>query len=60
MDDTEVYQDAAGEWRWRVKAPNGEIIADSGEGYTRREDAERAMERVFGESANEPQSTNDE
>ena len=49
MDQTEVYQDAAGEWRWRRKGPNGEIIADSGEGYTRQEDAARAAARVFGE-----------
>lgn len=30
------------EWRWRVKAANGEIVA-SGEGYTRREDAVRGF-----------------
>jgi len=29
----EVYKDAAGEFRFRLKAPNGEIIAVS-EGYT--------------------------
>jgi uncharacterized protein YegP (UPF0339 family) len=29
----EVYQDAREEYRFRLKAPNGEIIA-SGEGYT--------------------------
>lgn len=29
----EVYEDEAGEIRWRLKAANGEIIA-SGEGYT--------------------------
>jgi uncharacterized protein len=28
-----VYKDLAGEWRWRLKAVNGRIIADSGEGY---------------------------
>jgi uncharacterized protein len=46
-DRTEIYQDAAGEWRWRRVAPNGETIADSGEGYTRQEDAKRAAQRVF-------------
>lgn len=30
------------EYRWRLKADNGEIIA-SGEAHTRREDAERAF-----------------
>lgn len=29
----EVYTDAAMEYRWRRKAANGRIIADSGEGY---------------------------
>ena len=26
------YKDNKGEWRWRLKASNGRIIADSGEG----------------------------
>jgi uncharacterized protein YegP (UPF0339 family) len=42
----EVYEDAAGEFRWRLVAGNGEIVADSAEGYTRWEDAERAVETV--------------
>ena len=28
-----VYEDAAGEWRWRLVAGNDQIIAESGEGY---------------------------
>jgi uncharacterized protein YegP (UPF0339 family) len=28
-----VYQDEAGDYRWRLKSDNGEIIADSAEGY---------------------------
>lgn len=28
-----MYIDDAGEYRWRLRAPNGEIIAVSGEGY---------------------------
>ena len=42
----EVYQDTAGEWRWRLVHRNGNILADSGEGYTRRNDANRAVERI--------------
>ena len=42
----EVYQDSAGEWRWRLKASNDEVVADSAEGYTRQGDASRAAERV--------------
>jgi hypothetical protein len=30
----EVYQDKAGQYRWRLVAPNGKSIADSGEGYS--------------------------
>jgi len=29
-------------WRWRAKAKNGKITADSGEAYTRKPDAKRA------------------
>jgi len=29
----EVYQDKAGEWRWRLKSRNGRIVGDSSEGY---------------------------
>ncbi|WP_247728492.1 DUF1508 domain-containing protein [Halovivax limisalsi] len=42
----EVYRDKAGEWRWRFVHRNGNILADSGEGYTRRNDANRAVERI--------------
>ena len=34
----ELFQDATGEWRWRLRARNGEIVAQS-EGYTRKESA---------------------
>jgi len=29
----EFYKDRVEEYRWRLKAPNHKIIADSGEGY---------------------------
>jgi uncharacterized protein len=35
----EIYKDAAGEWRWRLKARNGEIVGVSGEGLKNRKDA---------------------
>lgn len=34
----EVYVDAKGEWRWKLRASNGRVIADSGEGYTHETD----------------------
>ena len=35
----DVYRDDAGEWRWRVKASNGNIIATSSESYKNEADA---------------------
>ena len=34
----ETYKDKAGEFRWRMRASNGQIIATSGEGYANRSD----------------------
>jgi uncharacterized protein YegP (UPF0339 family) len=31
-----LYQDDLGEWRWRLRARNGQIVADCGEGYKTR------------------------
>jgi len=44
-DGFEVYEDTAGEFRWRLRNDEG-IVADSGEGYTERNKAVRAVERV--------------
>jgi uncharacterized protein len=33
-----VYVDTASQWRWRLKADNGRIIADSGQGYANQQD----------------------
>ncbi|WP_262179422.1 HVO_2922 family protein [Haloarcula laminariae] len=41
----EVYEDSGGEFRWRLTDDEG-IVADSGEGYTERNKAVRAVERV--------------
>lgn len=38
-----VYKDHKSEWRWRLKASNGAIIADSGEGYKNRQDCLHAI-----------------
>jgi uncharacterized protein YegP (UPF0339 family) len=42
----ELYEDAAGEWRWRLVAANGNIIADSGEGYASKQGAKRGIRSV--------------
>jgi uncharacterized protein YegP (UPF0339 family) len=43
----ELYKDKGGEWRWRLKATNGQIIATSGEGYKSRSNADRAIDTVI-------------
>lgn len=47
-DRVEVYRDTRGEWRWRYVAQNGHVLADSGEGYSRRIDCVNAAKRVVG------------
>jgi uncharacterized protein YegP (UPF0339 family) len=39
--EPEVYRDAAGEWQWRLRDPDGLVIADSPEGYETRVGAEQ-------------------
>jgi len=43
----ELYQDRANEWRWRLVHDNGNIIADSGEGYSRKATARKGLESVM-------------
>ncbi|MFB6219453.1 MAG: YegP family protein [Halobacteriaceae archaeon] len=42
----EVYEEARGDWRWRLVHANGEIIADPGEGYSSRSGVEDAIDRI--------------
>ena len=42
----ELFEDDAGEWRWRLRHDNGNIIGDSGEGYASKSNAKRALGRV--------------
>ena len=42
----EIYRDAKREWRWRLRASNGRIVADSGEGYRRKSSMLRGIECV--------------
>ena len=46
----EVYPDKAGEWRWRRRAANGKISADSGEGYSARGSAIEAARAERGDT----------
>ena len=42
----EVYEDNAGQWRWRLEHRNGNIIADSSEGYASKQKAKQGLESV--------------
>jgi len=42
----ELYEDAGGKWRWRLRHRNGNVLADSGEGYASRSGAVDAIESV--------------
>jgi uncharacterized protein YegP (UPF0339 family) len=49
----EIYKDTTGQWRWRLKASNGEPIADSAESYINKADCRAGIELVKS-SANAP------
>ena len=44
----EIYQDKRGEWRWRLKAANGKILAVSSEGYRHWIDCGNCIDMVRG------------
>lgn len=44
----ELYEDKAGEWRWRLKASNGRIVAIGGEGFSRKSACRTSMLNVWG------------
>ena len=39
----EIYRDTAHDWRWRLRAANGRIVADSAEGYASKRNVNRAI-----------------
>ena len=50
MATIEVYADKSGGYRWRMKAPNGQTTASSGEAFSSRSNAVRAG-RTFSANA---------
>ncbi|HDN19804.1 MAG TPA: DUF1508 domain-containing protein [Candidatus Acetothermia bacterium] len=50
----ELYKDAAGEYRWRLRHENGNVIADSGEGYTTKQAALNGIQSVKENARNAP------
>lgn len=45
MAKFEIYKDSQGEFRWRLRANNNEVIA-SGEGYTSKDGCKNGIESV--------------
>lgn len=45
MPKFEIYKDSQGEFRWRLRAANGEVIAN-GEGYTSKAGCLNGIESV--------------
>jgi uncharacterized protein YegP (UPF0339 family) len=43
MAKFEIFQDTAGEFRWRFQSNSGKILAVSGEGYNNRANCEHAI-----------------
>jgi uncharacterized protein YegP (UPF0339 family) len=42
----QVYEDNAGEYRWRLRHDNGNIIADGAQGYASKQKATQGLESV--------------
>ncbi|WP_321111599.1 HVO_2922 family protein [Halorussus salinisoli] len=67
----EVYEGKDGKWRWRLVHDNGNVIADSGQGYSSRRAAEKglrsvkrnalgaAVERIGGETERDVRTSSD-
>lgn len=51
MAKFEIYQDGAGDFRWRFQANNGKILAVSVEGYINRTNCEHAIILIKREAA---------
>ena len=47
----QLYKDRKGEYRWRLRARNGEIIADSNEGYSSKASCKHGIDLVKEQAA---------
>jgi uncharacterized protein YegP (UPF0339 family) len=47
----QLYKDRKGEYRWRLRARNGEIIADSNEGYSSKASCQHGIDLVKEQAA---------
>ncbi len=51
MTKFQIYKDRKGEYRWRLRARNGEIIADSNEGYSSKASCKHGIDLVKEQAA---------
>jgi uncharacterized protein len=47
----QMYQDKKGEWRWRLRHQNGNILAMSSEGYKAKDSCLKCIENVKNSSS---------
>lgn len=47
----EVYADASGEYRWRLRAANGQLVASSGQSFASEDNARAAAKSVMGSAS---------
>lgn len=47
----QIYKDAKGEYRWRLRASNGETIADGNEGYLSKDSCKHGIDLVKQQAA---------
>jgi uncharacterized protein YegP (UPF0339 family) len=52
MTKFQLYNDRKGDYRWRLRARNGEIIADSNEGYSSKASCKHGIDLVKQQAAN--------
>ena len=50
----EVYKDRSGEYRWRLRAQNSQVLATSGDGYTEKRSCLAAIDSVRRNAADAP------
>jgi uncharacterized protein YegP (UPF0339 family) len=43
-----VYEDEDKQWRWKLMAPNGNNVANAGEGYKNKAQAKKMLMKVTG------------
>ena len=49
-----VYKDKGGEYRWKLVHQNGNIVADSGEGYSSKANAMKGIQTVKKDAPDAP------